>query len=290
MRFHDIHILESLTGGFSRRTGTRLHEMIEPLALAYSRQVDVHHRWIATQQELFDRLAAIATDVRDRARVPILHLETHGSPRGLQLASGEFVTWDHLRPALTDINIGARLNLFVMVAACDGLDLLTILRPTHRATARIIIGPNRTLTDGEVERANLAFYTTLFEMSDGIAAYNAMNDAIEAPSETRKELFTTMSAEVMFYSVMRGYFRKYGSEAQIAARVEGLIAPLALLGLAPHELAKRRSLGRAELGRHRAHFQEYLERFFFFDLQPENRERFNITFEQCWTGESMPHA
>ena len=168
-------------------------------------------------------------DRRTRSRTnPILHLETHGSPRGLQLASGDFVTWDHLRPALTDINIAARLNLFVMVAARDGLDLLTILRPTHRATARIIIGPNRTLTDGEVERANLAFYTTLFEMSDGIAAYNAM------------------SAEVMFYSVMRGYFREYGSEEQIAARVEGLIAPLALFGLGPHELAKRRALGRAE--------------------------------------------
>lgn len=186
-------------------------------------------------------------DRRTRSRTnPILHLETHGSPRGLQLASGDFVTWDHLRPALTDINIAARLNLFVMVAARDGLDLLTILRPTHRATARIIIGPNRTLTDGEVERANLAFYTTLFEMSDGIAAYNAMNDAIEPPSETRQELFTTMSAEVMFYSVMRGYFREYGSEEQIAARVEGLIAPLALFGLGPHELAKRRALGRAE--------------------------------------------
>lgn len=288
MRFHDIHILESLTGGFSRRTGTRLHEMIEPLALACSRPVEAHHQRIATQRELFDRLAAIAADVGDRARIPVLHLETHGGPRGLQLASGEFVTWDQLRPALTDINIAARLNLFVMVAACDGSDLLTILRPTHRATARIIIGPNLTLTDGEVERANRAFYTTLFDTLDGARAYNAMNDAIEPPSETRNELFTSMSAEHMFYWVMREYFQKYGSEETIAGRVEGLVAPLALLGLRPRELAERRALGIAELSNHRVHFQEYLEKFFFFDLQPENRERFNITFEQCWPGTSTP--
>ncbi len=282
MNFSDIFILESLAGGFARRTGTRLYEMVEPVATASNRQVAVHHFAIETQRDLFDRLLAIAAETADSGRTPILHLETHGSPEGLQLASGEFVTWEHLRPALTDLNIATHLNLVVIVAACDGLDLLRILQPTHRATARIIIGPNRPLTNGEVDRANRAFYTTLFDTFDLFFAYSAMNDTIELPSETRKELFSTMSAEQMFAAVMRGYFREFGAPQKVAARIEGLIAQLALRGVGPAELARRGAIGLAELGNHRAHFQEYLERFFFIDLQPDNRERFNISFEQCW--------
>jgi hypothetical protein len=160
---------------------------------------------------------------------------------------------------------------------------LKILEPTDRAPARLIIGPNRTLSDSEVETANLAFYNTLFNGPfDGFLAYKAMNDAIEPPSDTRRQLFDSTSAELMFRWVMRGYFRDQCTEQRIAALVEGQVAPLALRDNSPQFLAAMRTEMRAALTNHRKVFEDARRRFFFCDVQPENCARFNITFEDCW--------
>jgi len=218
----DIHIIESLTGGFSRRTGSHLYEALEPIVRALPRRIDLHLKRVTTLRELVDYLGAIAAATRASNRSPLLHLETHGDDsrgRGLYLASGELVTWQQLKPALTAINEASRLNLVVIVAACNGLDLLKILEPTDRAPARLIIGPSRTLSDGQVETANLAFYTTLLSTFDGILAYNAMNDAIEPPSDVRRPLFHVMSAETMFQLVMRDISRTTVVAKQRSRRV-----------------------------------------------------------------------
>jgi hypothetical protein len=147
MRVSGIHIIESLPGGFSRRTGFRLYETLESLAGGASPpRIEIHYRWVTTRQQLLDHLEAIAADAIARGRSPMLHFETHGAREGLQLVSGQVVTWKELQPALTAINVARRLNLIVIIAACNGLDLLKILVPTDRAPARLIIGPNRILT------------------------------------------------------------------------------------------------------------------------------------------------
>ena len=285
MRVSDIYIVESLTGGFSRRTGSRLFETLEPLAKLSKRPVDVHQQWITTRQGLIEYLDVVATEARARRRSPLLHLETHGSPHGLHLASNELVTWRELRAPLAAVNEAGRLNLVVLVAACNGLDLLKILEPTDRAPARLIIGPNRDLKDFEVEAANLAFYRTLFETFDGVLAYNAMNDAIEQPSEARTLLFHAMTAEIMFQWVMREYFRTKCTPKDVSARIEAKVAPLALTGHSPRFLAAMREGMRAALTDHRALFDYYRRLFFFCDVQPENSARFDIPFETCWPEE-----
>jgi hypothetical protein len=45
MRFNDIHIVESLSGGFAARTGARLHELIEPIVLASNLPIEVVRCW-----------------------------------------------------------------------------------------------------------------------------------------------------------------------------------------------------------------------------------------------------
>ena len=48
MRVSDIHVVESLTGGFARRTGFRLYEVLEPLAAASQRPIEIHYQWVTT--------------------------------------------------------------------------------------------------------------------------------------------------------------------------------------------------------------------------------------------------
>lgn len=53
-------------------------------------------------------------------RYPILHLSAHGGREGIQLSSGEIVTWADLRGLLIPINESLQGALLLCMSACEG--------------------------------------------------------------------------------------------------------------------------------------------------------------------------
>lgn len=53
-------------------------------------------------------------------RHPILHLSAHGGPDGIQLSSGEIVTWAQLRALVLPINDSLQGALLLCMSACEG--------------------------------------------------------------------------------------------------------------------------------------------------------------------------
>lgn len=53
-------------------------------------------------------------------RYPILHLSAHGSKVGVQLSSGDLITWDRLRELLIPINESLQGSLLLCMSACEG--------------------------------------------------------------------------------------------------------------------------------------------------------------------------
>jgi hypothetical protein len=53
-------------------------------------------------------------------RYPILHLSAHGGTEGIQLSSGEIVTWADLRELLVPINQSLQGALLLCMSACEG--------------------------------------------------------------------------------------------------------------------------------------------------------------------------
>jgi hypothetical protein len=74
---------------------------------------------VNTLFELITELRMLTESVPEKG-VPILHLSMHGGDDGLQLASGEFITWAQLSPHVVNLNISTNNNLFISVAACFG--------------------------------------------------------------------------------------------------------------------------------------------------------------------------
>ena len=60
-----------------------------------------------------------------------------------------------------------RLRLLVYVATCFGADIATLLRPTERAVARMLIGPKDSISMGVLETGTNTFYDSLFKKGDG---------------------------------------------------------------------------------------------------------------------------
>jgi len=181
--FDTVHIVETLRPGNSL-TGRHLFEDIRTLAASVSPPVSVRHSTVQTRAEFIGLLRSIAHDSRAHGHSPVLHIEAHGSPEGIQVSSDEFLAWREFKTELTAINQISRLNLFVIIEACNGFDLLQIIEVTDRAPVRAVIGPDREVTADEIDRANIAFYRTLFNGRDGVTAWRAMNDAVAPAPRT----------------------------------------------------------------------------------------------------------
>ncbi len=65
--------------------------------------------------------------------VPLVHLECHGSQDGLQFADGSQATWSEVKQTLTPLNVATRLNLIVVISACNGSTLAGTVEVSERA-------------------------------------------------------------------------------------------------------------------------------------------------------------
>jgi hypothetical protein len=273
-----IYILESLPPGHLR-TGERIFDEIEGPARATSPGIVSYYCKVPSAKAIFDCLESIRADVTASGRSPIVQIEAHGADdeSGLVLASGELLPWGQLKAPLTAINITCRLNLLVVVAACNGRGLLEIVQPTDRAPVWGLIGPNRVVKAGEVEVANRAFYRTLFSERDGGIAWQAMNAAVDPLAKS----YSFFGALAVFRFVFAGYLATEGTPEALARRRKAVIARLVSDGLDPDLVHAGEPALTAYIGNHQARFDEARAHFFFVDLCPDHRERFPITLGEC---------
>src|SRR4051794_32567117 len=95
--FYRIHILQSLPKG-ETPTGLLLMKFLESLP-----GTDGHLTYgeVETGDELLEELRRIRDNLKITGQIPLLHIEAHGNPDGLDLASGEFLSWPLLEEVLT---------------------------------------------------------------------------------------------------------------------------------------------------------------------------------------------
>lgn len=279
-----VHIVEWLRPR-DAKTGWELFGEIEPMGIVSSPEVQVRFWRAQTRSDFVELLRTFGNEFRKTGRVPLLHIETHGSTDGIGLSEAERINWRDLMEKLISLNRLTRLNLVIVLAACEGLSGIQMLQPDRRAAAfRGLIGPNRQVSAKEMVDSCTAFYRTVFGRSNGDEALKAMNDAIDSAKET----FWTISAETAFKVIYQRYLKiqctPESMEKRVATIVENLGARYRAEGRGGRfnwETERDRQAAHQFLGDHRARFEEMRREFFFLDLYPENTERFDFTFDEC---------
>src|SRR6266704_1196934 len=165
----------------------------------------------------------------------------------------------------------------VILAACEGRNLLHVIQPTERAPVRAIIGPKRIIKSGELERATRAFYQTLLETKSSRGAWTAMNAALS----TEEETFSVFPADAIFIHVVGGYLRSLCTPEELKRREAKAVLDAVMKGLSGEQLDGFRRNFRSFIQDYRSHFDRLKTHFFFCDRYPENSQRFDFTFEQC---------
>jgi hypothetical protein len=271
-------VIESLPSG-QLRTGRDLFESaIAPVSVADSGFVSELYE-PGTGKDLLGILATIASTAKRYGRSPIIHFETHGNSKGLQLRSGDFITWQQLAPLLTTINEISRMNLLVVAAMCHGWHLSSVLRPTDRAPAFGVVGTEKSVKAGALFEAMKAFYGKL------LSGAHDLRDALAEANNNRpmpKWRFKMEGAEIMLCRVFSHYVEEIATEATQTERVSRIVADIARSKqLDVVQTMQLRAEVREAMDDHRQWFDHYRSHFLMLDLFPANAARFRLQYADC---------
>jgi len=280
VRFSGIYVIESLPDG-DPKTGRDLYDNV---VFPVTRKLDNLHTQFATarnRDEFIKCLADVGRDVATNGRIPMLHLEAHGTPDGIELADQLQLTWKELVPLLGSINEACHMNLVVIAISCYGANLVSALMPSDRAPLFLNVGPRDTMKHVELLEATSRFYAQLVETlltgGDINAAFDAMNAGV---SGSGARIFVG-TAEIYFCRVFRQYWAQQTEEA-LQARENDLVARNAReRGADLRRTAAFREEVRRDLRDAETQYNHLRERFLMLDLFPENREKFGLTYELC---------
>jgi hypothetical protein len=286
IRYGAIHVIESLPAETYRSGEHLFRSLLEPTsrakgypAVTYSAPDD--------RVELIQCLSAIADQVERQPYRPLLHLEAHGEPNGLQVASGELVAWEDLRATLTRINRATGVHLSIVLSMCQGWAMTRLLRPDQPAPVFALIGPIVDVSADELYNAYDAFYQSSIYSEGRQSVLRALNGH-RPPADWR---FRVEFASEVFSESFARYLAVDCTPEALRARENEVVADLVrrrkldLFGSAEARLYARRLLTDQ-----RSFFEYAKAEFFLCDEFPVNRARFPFTFEECVGLAAPPNA
>lgn len=125
-----------------------------------------------------------------------LQLETHGCDEGIGFNNGEILKWKDFYDIIRPLNIKAGHLLFVVMAMCKSIAMISSINPEKRAPYRALICTTRKVTSDEIYRGFLAFYDKYFNLLDISHALTALQN--EVKDDNGYSPFQVLSAESVF--------------------------------------------------------------------------------------------
>jgi hypothetical protein len=168
-------------------------------------------------------------------RYPILHISAHGGPDGIQLSSGDVITWAMLREFLVPINESLQGILLLCMSACEGYSAsrMAMYVENKPYPYYVMIGNYGRPTWSDTAVAYLAFYHQPFK---GVP----IRDAVDA---MRSASGDSGWAVEMADEIKRGYVELVESKRPSDEVQKDLEAVADLEGLPPDAKALEQSSG-----------------------------------------------
>lgn len=199
-QFNQILILDSVPAG-EYNTARALHDNVAVLAAVapgggpavVGLRIDSAGHFVDTMRQ-----CAVVSGGEPYG-VPLVHLECHGSPDGLEFADGTCLTWLQVKDALTPLNIATRLNLIFVISACHGMAFASAVYVTDPAPVYAFIGPSRAMEAHELLTGFCAYYDRYLRTGSSAEAAEALRQTAE------RGAYIVLSSRAIFRSVIEGH-------------------------------------------------------------------------------------
>lgn len=279
--FNKLWVIESLPSG-ELRTGKNLFDNQLDKAKQVQQNLVVEFAEPITKAELFGVLDKIRSEAQCGI-YPMIHFECHGCEDGLGTASGELVEWEEIREILIDINLCTKLNLMIVIAACNGAHLIKVSTKLDAAPFWAIVGPEEPVTDQHIQRNFGRFYESFFSDLDGDKAIDILNEGVDK----QDRIYHFIGVTGLFAKAYRTYYKSHCIGEGKSERVEHLVSE----AMKNPEVQKRGETWAREqvekgLACEHQHFDKLRKRFFFIDQFPENDSRFYLSRKQVVANEN----
>ncbi|GAA0231210.1 hypothetical protein [Marinomonas primoryensis] len=270
--FNKLWVIESLPSG-ELRTGKSLFDNQLDKAKQVQQDLLVEFAEPITKSELFDVLEKIRNEALSGI-YPMIHFECHGCKEGLGTSSGELVEWDEIREILIEINRATKLNLMIVIAACNGAHLINVSTRLDAAPFWAIIGPEVEVTAGHIQDNFSRFYESFFSDLDGDKAIGMLNEEAEHQDRT----YHFLSAAGLFSRAYRAYYKSHCVGKGKKERIERLVSEaMKNPNVKKRGVAWARQQVKKGLASEDQHFDKLRKRFFFIADFPENDARFPLS-------------
>lgn len=201
--FNYIFVVETLFPPDTLTGKNLFHDLLKPSSSRHEWfEASYHH--VATKKQFFELLAQIRRGALTGKIFPLLHLEGHGSLRGLDVGRGGDKTnikWEDMAEELRKINAATKNNLLVVVGSCHGINIGKGIRITERAPYYGTIAPVEEVSQGEIEEGFNTFYDRILNTTEFDEAIMELRNARDG----RKARFTFLMSEVAFRHVGEQY-------------------------------------------------------------------------------------
>lgn len=282
-----IWIIESLRKN-DEKTGFKLETNISDY-LAYEnkkyqdKDILVTYRNPVAKQEFLNVLNEIL-DETEKGTYPIIHLECHGCQKGLEIAGEEIIEWNELSDIFRKINHACRLNLLIVVAACEGIYLIKTAEELGRAPFLAVVGSIYKLYPDEIKEDFYAFYAEFFKGFEFNLAMKKINQ------KTQK--YKLSSAESLFIESFKRLHKEIdigkGKQESIESLLTNFLKDESLIEMittSEYENSEnplkfiRDFLKKAWKDMPELYFNEFKDMYFFIDCYEENAERFPFSYQ-----------
>lgn len=238
-------------------------------------------------QDVTNALSVADEQLQQDGKYPVIHLEAHGTEDGLEGPSAygfsEGLSWETLSVPLRTLNIRTSFNLIVVGAACHGFSVYTSFDVTDTAPFIFAIGFSEKINPSSLRRVTSELYRGLFA-SHKTMILDIVKDANGELSEPDKSALKCLNIVDLgkYLAALSLILELNEPPAETEKHINRLLeeAKKAQRPMTKDEAIEwRKSYGPTAQ-------QTVMDKWFAYDLIPENRERFFIDAKTIYEGVS----
>lgn len=273
LEFNTVFVIECLRS-IDKKTGTDLFKDTIRRQLIYKKMDDKCHLFsIKTKKEFFESLEHIKQHIIYNFVSPIIHIEMHGSPEGLESGEGELIEWKELRNILIEMNLVCENNLFLTLATCYGAYIFKTISPKFSTPFWGFVGAFEEVNVGEVLANFNAFYSEFLNSFD----FNLAESALNQSNPTLISKFKFRNTQQVFDQAYSNYEAKYLTPQMVEHRTILISAQLRpLLDFKHLSIEQIKDLAKTQiLDNNLKHKENLMSRFFLWNFFPHHKPKDN---------------
>lgn len=217
--FNKIFVIESLRSGDEKTGETLYSETIRLGMLKKGDDYKYEFLSVKSKNDFFVAIENIKSEIESENNYPVLHIEMHGSPEGIQTSNLEFISWLELQNRIVELNISCKGNLFLTMATCYGSYIFKLIKPNLTSPFWGFVGSFDEIFPDEIMTNYKAFYEEFIDslnINKAIDKLNSINN-LDSPK------FRFYNTEFAFDVAYKNYENKYLTPEVVKTRIDKLI-------------------------------------------------------------------